>query len=98
MSIITRRSLITGLASLIAAPAIVRAESLMPVRAIIQAPNPLGRLFLITHIARNGEVSLWPEGGPITSAPEAVAIGHALMRVHSGLIGMRVGDIIRITA
>lgn len=31
--IVSRRSLITGITSIIAAPAIVRAESLMPIRA-----------------------------------------------------------------
>lgn len=35
----TRRGFISGLISLIAAPAIVRASSLMPVKAIISDPN-----------------------------------------------------------
>lgn len=34
MPLITRRNIITGLATLFAAPAIVRASSLMPVRAM----------------------------------------------------------------
>jgi hypothetical protein len=38
---ISRRGLVAGLASLIAAPAIVRAESLMPVKAIL-VPRQLG--------------------------------------------------------
>lgn len=38
--VITRRGLITGLASLLAAPAIVRASSLMPVKML-----PTGALF-----------------------------------------------------
>jgi hypothetical protein len=40
--ITSRRSFITGLAALVAAPAIVRAGSLMPVKAI-QPPDPLVR-------------------------------------------------------
>ena len=39
---IHRRSFITGLVSLIAAPAIVRAGSLMPVRVMVQRPPTLG--------------------------------------------------------
>lgn len=39
--ILSRRGILTGLASLIAAPAIVRAESLMPVRGIIMPPRPM---------------------------------------------------------
>jgi hypothetical protein len=39
--LINRRGLITGLVSFVAAPAIVRAGSLMPVRSIVMpAPNP----------------------------------------------------------
>lgn len=37
---ISRRGLIGGLASLLAAPAIVKASSLMPVRALPQDPFP----------------------------------------------------------
>jgi hypothetical protein len=35
----SRRSLITGLISLVAAPAIVRASSLMPVKTVLWVPN-----------------------------------------------------------
>ena len=38
MSELNRRSLITGLISLVAAPAIVRAGSLMPVKQMIEQP------------------------------------------------------------
>jgi len=39
--ILSRRGILTGLASLIAAPAIVRAENLMPVRGIIMPFKPI---------------------------------------------------------
>jgi hypothetical protein len=53
MSDLSRRSLITGLISLIAAPAIVRVSSLMPVKALkpdYQVPPVYfqGRLFWVT--------------------------------------------------
>jgi hypothetical protein len=41
----TRRSLITGLVALVAAPAIVRAQSLMPVRVMTPIPD-----FHVLHI------------------------------------------------
>jgi hypothetical protein len=41
---IHRRGLITGFISLIAAPAIVRASSLMPVKALIIPEGPVGPL------------------------------------------------------
>lgn len=36
---LTRRSLLTGLVALVAAPAIVRASSIMPVRVMVLAPR-----------------------------------------------------------
>jgi hypothetical protein len=39
MTSLTRRSLVTGLISLVAAPAIVRAGSLMPVRQMLDAED-----------------------------------------------------------
>lgn len=36
----TRRSLITGLIALVAAPAIVRAGSLMPIKQMLSIPGP----------------------------------------------------------
>lgn len=50
-----RRSLITGLISLAAAPAIVRAESLMPVRAVKWSGED------VTFTARGGLIT--PRGG-----------------------------------
>jgi BMFP domain-containing protein YqiC len=47
--IVNRRSFISGLAALVAAPAIVRAGSLMPVKQMIEVPEP-GRLFRITSV------------------------------------------------
>lgn len=40
----TRRGFITGLATLIAAPAIVRVASLMPVRGVVMDVGPVGML------------------------------------------------------
>jgi hypothetical protein len=48
-----RRSLITGLISLVAAPAIVRAESLMPVRAV-DLFEPQYTRFSATHPTKEG--------------------------------------------
>jgi hypothetical protein len=42
---ITRRSLIAGFATLLAAPAIVRASSLMPVRVFVATRRPKFRIF-----------------------------------------------------
>jgi hypothetical protein len=39
--LITRRSLLLGLGALLAAPAIVRASSLMPVKAWVAPPKPI---------------------------------------------------------
>lgn len=36
MTLITRRGLVTGIAALVAAPAIVRVGSIMPVRSVIE--------------------------------------------------------------
>lgn len=60
--ILPRRSFLTGLASLIAAPGIVKAESLMPVRSIGRFAQPLpyelgstfrfaGQTYRVTEIA-----------------------------------------------
>lgn len=43
--VLHRRALITGFASLLAAPAIVRAGALMPVRRVIIPPGGLWRLY-----------------------------------------------------
>lgn len=65
-----RRSFISGLALLVASPAIVRASSLMPVKAFVEPTPPRffgfgvgdliefdkGRFYRITHIARSGLV------------------------------------------
>lgn len=47
--ILPRRSFLAGLGSLLAAPAIVRAESLMPVKAIEVIKPETGRLFRIVQ-------------------------------------------------
>lgn len=36
---LTRRTLLTGLAAVIASPAIVRASSLMPIKALVEHPS-----------------------------------------------------------
>lgn len=55
MSLIQRRSFLTGFASLFAAPAIVRAASLMPVRTVLIMPMapqfPPGFVELIRYAA-----------------------------------------------
>jgi hypothetical protein len=57
-----RRSLITGLVSLVAAPAIVRATSLMPVKTMIEDPRHYyvgrGRLMICT-VADVGGTEEW---------------------------------------
>lgn len=47
--ILARRSFIAGLATLIAAPAIVHAGNLMPVRAL--APSPISMRLLTDYVA-----------------------------------------------
>lgn len=55
---LSRRGLITGFVSLLAAPAIVRAGSLMPVRVWTPAAIPAGFGLRITtaHGLRNGDI------------------------------------------
>jgi hypothetical protein len=58
---LTRRTLITGLVSLVAAPAIVRASSLMPVRVVPQlASSPDFLTFLTDEDAWQVATPLWP--------------------------------------
>jgi len=72
----SRRGLITGLASLIAAPALVRASSLMPVRRLppaVWTPSALPNCEVIGSLYRfsadrgvvldgTGEVTMWMPG------------------------------------
>jgi len=50
--LLSRRGLITGLASFLAAPAIVRASSLMPVKAV-PAPQPYSEEWMLQTIYRD---------------------------------------------
>lgn len=71
---ISRRELITGLVSFVAAPAIVRVSSLMPVRSIIE-PSPgilVGWNFIdacAEDVQRFGLGLLKNEGGSIQRVP-----------------------------
>lgn len=77
---LNRRSLIKGLVSFaVAAPAIVRAESLMPVKALILPERPYpartgelwnfdGRVFQFTGKmweCTQGKIAGWPSQGPL---------------------------------
>ncbi len=66
--LIHRRNFLIGLASLLAAPAIVRAESIMPVRALIlPEPDPL---------IKGIRWQSWPIGTPMPSEMCEGSIGH----------------------
>ena len=62
MAEITRRGLIAGLATFLAAPAIVRASSIMPVRVV---PLPVERMRIHAANVFNGWVPVLSGGEPI---------------------------------
>ena len=90
--ITNRRALITGLISLIAAPAIVRAESLMPIRTMpiqfVRAP-----LYIVTSMS-GGELTVWAEDAPVGLIPQRV--GRSLI-IRGNCAALRIGNIIRFT-
>jgi hypothetical protein len=56
--ITSRRSFLAGLTSaLVAAPAIVQASSLMPVRGIVMPVEKTNRLFRVTYVAFSGRMT-----------------------------------------
>jgi hypothetical protein len=67
----TRRGIISGLISFLAAPAIVRASSLMPVRALVIAEKPLKRIITVVGFDEFGnrkfELLDYPIGLPMPS-------------------------------
>ena len=81
---LNRRSLITGLISLVAAPAIIRAGSLMPVKLMTPTPVigtldfPIG-INLLVDTTINGQRLYRPDGSPLLGgdlvAGEVVHIG-----------------------
>lgn len=92
----TRRSLITGLAALIAAPAIVRAGSLMPVKQMIEPIREVGELYRVMSVvtSSNGliEVGLGQHGlaaGSFTTSWDNPNL--------AGCGGINIGDVIQIT-
>lgn len=93
---IQRRSLLTGLAALIAAPAVVRAESLMPVRAPkLIVPEPLivtaARWWRVTAIRTStGEIT-FSEAEPAGDGEEPTPHVDADAFAQAGL---RIGDFV----
>jgi hypothetical protein len=92
LDVISRRSIITGLISLVAAPAIVRAGSLMPVK--VMAPTPaLGDLKWwsgsVSHFYAeiipptiNGRPLYKPDGSPVRGGD--LVSGQAVVVVFDG--------------
>lgn len=90
---LNRRGLITGLVSFVAAPAIVRAASLMPVKAIVLDELPLyGFSPALAALLRdmeeyNGSAYMRPPapllGSPMSEAPQGLKIGDRV-RLRSG--------------
>ena len=76
--ITTRRSLLTGLGALLAAPAIVRASSLMPVKAWVEEPLRATERFLQ---GPSGQIAFRPLMG--VSANKWAIVG-AGTRIHRG--------------
>ena len=87
--LISRRGLITGLVSFVAAPAIVRASSLMPVKAWTSGHMP-GMLFNGTITAVCEHQGKWVEGLLMDD-------GRVLI-IHDGICGSKVGDRILLTS
>ncbi len=70
MKLVTsRRSLITGLISFVAAPAIVRASSLMPIKTMLWVPST----FPITGYALQPELTPFDGSWPVTPDMEVGA-------------------------
>lgn len=90
---LSRRSFFTGLGLMVAAPAIVRAESLMPIRApklILPSPQPpfaLPRLFRITYIDISRDLR-------ITAEAEADDGARRMFEVPSNIGGLDIGDLV----
>jgi hypothetical protein len=83
--IIQRRSFLIGLASLLAAPAIVRAESIMPMRAvIIPLPDPLVPGHPLAIVADGNRTSVFPCGrfrGPESGKGVLKPLSHRLRHI-----------------
>ena len=84
-----RRSFITGLGALIAAPAIVKASSLMPVRGIIMPREPIGlelagRTFRYVIEGSDGEY----ERGYATYSPSTQVVSGIITRRNTVIRGI----------
>lgn len=73
---LTRRGLIAGLASLLAAPAIVRVENIMPVRAVILTP-PEPLIIGIRY-------QTWPFGSPCPEYDDNIGIMEGMTKTTDG--------------
>lgn len=90
MLAVNRRSFLTGLGSLIAAPAIVRASSLMPVRGIVMPTQSLPLVLgdsIFWYVSEIHDANSFSIAG-VSSAEERVLT----QRVPGATLGLALGD------